>query len=108
MGAILRDPELMRESLRIARNPALQQEMLRNQDRAMSNLESLPGGFNALSRLHTEFQEPFLNAMQRQREDQSGSSPTASTGTPAAQPPNNEPLPNPWAAFVNSVLPRQH
>ena len=100
MGAIMRDPEIMRESLRIARNPALQQEMLRNQDRAMSNLESLPGGFNALSRLHTEFQEPFLNAMQRQPDAASTTAPPTSTTTPAAQAPNNQALPNPWATYV--------
>jgi len=32
----------------------------------MSNLESLPGGYNALRRLYTDIQEPMLNAAQEQ------------------------------------------
>ena len=34
--------------------------------RAMSNLESLPGGYNALQRMYTEYQEPMMNAAQEQ------------------------------------------
>lgn len=32
----------------------------------MSNLESIPGGYNALRRLYTDVQEPMLNAAQEQ------------------------------------------
>lgn len=37
-----------------------------NFDRAMSNLESIPGGYNALRRMYTDYQEPMLNAAQEQ------------------------------------------
>lgn len=48
----------------------MMQEMMRNQDRALSNLESIPGGYNALRRMYTDIQEPMLNAAQEQvRED---------------------------------------
>jgi len=40
--------------------------MMRTHDRALSNLESLPGGFNALQRMYTDIQEPMLNATQEQ------------------------------------------
>lgn len=46
----------------MAQNPALRQEMMRNHDRAMSNLESIPGGFNRLRQLHEQVQEPLMEA----------------------------------------------
>ena len=36
---MLNNPELMRQTMELARNPAMLQELMRNQDRAMSNLE---------------------------------------------------------------------
>lgn len=35
---------------------ALQREQMRNQDRAMSNIEAHPEGFNALRRMYENFQ----------------------------------------------------
>ena len=32
----------------------------------MSNLESIPGGYNALRRMYQDIQEPMLNAAQEQ------------------------------------------
>lgn len=40
---MLNNPDIMRQTLELARNPAMMQEMMRNQDRALSNLESIPG-----------------------------------------------------------------
>jgi ubiquilin len=37
--------------MQIARNPNLMQEMMRNNDRAMANIENVPGGFDALHRM---------------------------------------------------------
>ena len=39
--------------------------MMRNQDRALSNLEALPGGMNALERLYRDVQEPMMDATAR-------------------------------------------
>lgn len=36
---MLNNPELMRQTMELARNPAMMQELMRSQDRAMSNLE---------------------------------------------------------------------
>ena len=63
---MLNNPDILRQTMEIARNPNMMQELMRNQDRAMSNLESLPGGQNALQRMYRDIQEPMLNAAQEQ------------------------------------------
>ncbi|XP_045216156.1 ubiquilin-1-like isoform X2 [Mercenaria mercenaria] len=95
---MLNNPELMRQTLELARNPAMLQELMRSQDRAMSNLESIPGGFNALQRMYTDIQEPMMNAAQ----EGFGSNPFAglvgnADGNTQAGRENTDPLPNPWA-----------
>lgn len=40
---MLNNPELLRQTMELARNPAMLQELMRSHDRAMSNLESIPG-----------------------------------------------------------------
>lgn len=52
--------------MEFARNPTALQEMMRNHDRALSNLESIPGGFNALQRIYHDVQEPMYSAAQEQ------------------------------------------
>ncbi|XP_010212670.1 PREDICTED: ubiquilin-1-like, partial [Tinamus guttatus] len=103
---MLNNPDIMRQTLELARNPAMMQEMMRNQDRALSNLESIPGGYNALQRMYTDIQEPMLNAAQ----EQFGGNPFASLVSNASsggdsQPSrteNRDPLPNPWAPQSSS------
>ncbi|XP_066465220.1 ubiquilin-4 [Eleutherodactylus coqui] len=95
---MLNNPELMRQTMELARNPAMMQEMMRNQDRALSNLESIPGGYNALRRMYTDIQEPMFSAAREQFGNNPFSSPGGSEGS-ASQPlrtENREPLPNPW------------
>lgn len=48
----------------------MMQEMMRNQDRALSNLESIPGGYNALRRMYTDIQEPMFSAAREQVQQQ--------------------------------------
>ncbi|XP_062604907.1 ubiquilin-1-like [Saccostrea cucullata] len=96
---MLNNPELMRQTMELARNPAMLQELMRSQDRAMSNLESIPGGFNALQRMYRDVQEPMMDAAFGNQnpfaslvsQNSSGSSNTQQ-GTE-----NTQPLPNPWA-----------
>ena len=42
--------------MRLMRNPRLMQEQLRNQDRHLNNIQSLPGGFDALRRAYEDVQ----------------------------------------------------
>ncbi|KPP67810.1 ubiquilin-1-like [Scleropages formosus] len=101
---MLNNPDIMRQTLELARNPAMMQEMMRNQDRALSNLESIPGGYNALRRMYTDIQEPMLNAAQ----EQFGGNPFASLvnnssgGSQPSRTENRDPLPNPWAPPTSS------
>uniref|UniRef100_A0A8U7N885 Uncharacterized protein n=1 Tax=Corvus moneduloides TaxID=1196302 RepID=A0A8U7N885_CORMO len=103
---MLNNPDIMRQTLELARNPAMMQEMIRNQDRALSNLESIPGGYNALRRMYTDIQEPILSAAQ----EQFGGNPFASlvsneSSGGDSQPShteNRDPLPNPWAPQSSS------
>ncbi|CAA2978481.1 ubiquitin domain-containing DSK2a-like [Olea europaea subsp. europaea] len=122
LGHILNDPSILRQTLEAARNPELMREMMRNTDRAMSNIESSPEGFNMLRRMYENVQEPFLNATslgggtvtdlgsnpsaallanQRvgaQTLDGSNSSTTVSEARTGTAAPNSNPLPNPWTA----------
>ena len=101
-------------------------EYVRNNDRAMSNLEALPGGFNALRQLYENVQEPLMNATQGMGAGgDTAANPLASmlaaaglggsgaatgggaaagggssggAGTGSTSPGGTQPLPNPWAA----------
>ncbi|XP_063119037.1 ubiquilin-3 isoform X3 [Rattus norvegicus] len=102
IGHILNNPEIMRQTMEFLRNPSMMQEMMRSQDRALSNLESIPGGYNVLRTMYTDIMDPMLNAVQ----EQFGGNPfatatTASTTTTSSQPSRTEncdPLPNPWTS----------
>lgn len=121
LGHVLNDPSILRQTLEAARNPELMREMMRNTDRAMSNIEATPEGFNMLRRMYENVQEPFLNAttMAGETGNDVGSNPFAALlgnqgsaqsldgssnlsntnleqtgGSPA---PNANPLPNPWS-----------
>ncbi|XP_072493947.1 ubiquilin-4 [Notamacropus eugenii] len=97
---MLNNPELMRQTMELARNPAMMQEMMRNQDRALSNLESIPGGYNALRRMYTDIQEPMFSAAREQFGNNPFSSLSGNSDSSSSQPlrtENREPLPNPWS-----------
>ncbi|XP_026435419.1 ubiquitin domain-containing protein DSK2b-like isoform X1 [Papaver somniferum] len=114
LAHILNDPGTLLQTLEAARNPELMREMMRNTDRAMSNIESSPEGFNMLRRMYETVQEPLMNAttMAGDAENNSGSNLFASLlgnqggpqdrdrsinpSTTGSAAPNAEPLPNPW------------
>ncbi|KAJ8549211.1 hypothetical protein K7X08_032918 [Anisodus acutangulus] len=122
LAHVLNDPATLRQTMEAARNPELMREMMRNTDRAMSNIESSPEGFNMLRRMYENVQEPFLNASTLsgdarndvgsnpfaallgaqgggQGRQQSNNPPTTGSETADNLPaPNTNPLPNPWAS----------
>merc|ERR1719350_2195969 len=101
---MLNNPEVLRQMMEIARNPSRLQEMTRNMDRQMSNLESMPGGQAILQRMYRDVQEPVLNAMggpnpfQDLRGQAAAPAPTPSTET-------TTPAPNPWAPQASQAPP---
>ncbi|XP_027345573.1 ubiquitin domain-containing protein DSK2a-like isoform X2 [Abrus precatorius] len=119
LAHILNDPSTLRQTLEATRNPEIMREMMRNTDRAMSNIESSPEGFNMLRRMYENVQEPFLNATTMagntgnnaalsgthvgQARDQSTNPSTTSSETTAGSPvPNTNPLPNPWSSTAGT------
>ncbi|KAG0592796.1 hypothetical protein KC19_1G281600 [Ceratodon purpureus] len=116
LAHILNDPGTLRQTLDAARNPELMREMMRNTDRAMSNIEASPEGFNMLRRMYETVQEPLLNAatMGGEGGNEMAANPFAAlmgmngagqgqgqgvanaTGAGGTTVPNTAPLPNPW------------
>lgn len=92
-------PDLLRQTMELARNPAMLQELMRSHDRAMSNLESVPGGYSALQRIYRDIQEPMLNAATESFAGNpfSGLVDYSSGQNPQQGAENRDPLPNPWA-----------
>jgi ubiquilin len=45
---MLNNPDILRQTMELARNPSMLQELMRNHDRAISNLESIPGTLNLI------------------------------------------------------------
>ncbi|XP_020585558.1 ubiquitin domain-containing protein DSK2b-like isoform X2 [Phalaenopsis equestris] len=115
LAHVLNDPSTLRQTLEAARNPELMREMMRNTDRAMSNIESSPEGFNMLRRMYETVQEPFLNAttmagntggddsnpfaalLGNQGNVQTRDRSTNRSDVENGSLPNSNPLPNPWS-----------
>ncbi|KMZ75844.1 Ubiquitin domain-containing protein DSK2b [Zostera marina] len=115
LAHVLNDPSFLSQAMDVARNPELMREMTRNTDRAISNIESSPEGFNALRRMYENLQEPFTNPTNVEGHSGTdiGSNPfsafletvptldslanPSTTGTQGLSPPNSNPLPNPWS-----------
>merc|ERR1719235_1116232 len=63
VARILQDPETLRQSARMMANPSLMREMQMQQDVSMGRLDAMPGGHQALARMHREVLDPLQNAM---------------------------------------------
>merc|ERR1712167_71382 len=92
---------MMRQAMQMARNPQAMQEMMRNHDRAMQNIESIPGGFNHLRRMHEDVIEPMQNAMspnnpfEQLQNNSNNDNAQSNTETTSS-------LPNPWGNNSNN------
>ena len=84
--------------MELARNPSMLQELMRSHDRALSNLESIPGGYSALRRMYIDIQEPMLAAAANERNPFAALVDNNAEGAPNPQQgqENRDPLPNPW------------
>jgi ubiquilin len=72
------------------------QEAMRSQDLQLSQIENLPGGFNALRRMYEDVQEPLMEATSRLNNQSSNL--TQTPPSPQLTAPNTSALPNPWGA----------
>jgi ubiquilin len=110
LRAVLNDPGTIRQMTRMMQNPNLRREMMRSTDRAMANIENLPGGFDALRRMYNTIQEPMLDAISQpfSNEHNSSSNTTSSTQSQVdPERPTTSPLPNPWNRSSTPVNPFQ-
>lgn len=99
LRSMLTDPDNMRQAMRASTDPNYQRELMRNNDRAMANIEAIPGGFNALVRMHHEIGAPLEEGLRDALGG--GGSDGAATRTPGAggtpsSGPTAEALTNPW------------
>lgn len=88
------------QTMELARNPSMIQELMRSHDRALSNLESIPGGYSALRRMYRDIQEPILAAAANERNPfaalvENSNNQDGQTNPQQGQE-NRDPLPNPW------------
>lgn len=93
-GHALNDPQTLKSMLKAAVDPAAQAELMRNHDRAMANLETIPEGFSHLKRIYSTMQEPLYELSMGSKR----------TSRPEELPPptapktiSSTPIPNPWA-----------
>lgn len=107
MRHILNDPAVLRQSMEMMRNPNAMQQAMRNQDLQMSQIENIPGGFNALRRMFEEVQEPMMEASQNMNNTanaaSSSSTSTSNSSNNTSSIPTNTALPNPWGTTPNSA-----
>ncbi|KAI0978657.1 hypothetical protein GJ496_002839 [Pomphorhynchus laevis] len=98
VSQFINNPDLMCQTMEMIRIPTTIQEITRNHDRALINLERLPSGYKVRQRIYRDFQEPMLNVAHEQFGDNplntySSSSGTANTSQVGTE--NTNLLPNP-------------
>jgi ubiquilin len=105
LGQALSDPDTIRRAMEMSRNPNLMREMMRNTDRQMSNIEGMPGGFDALRRMYTDVQQPLEDSMFNPTSPSSttNNNNTSSTTSSTNDNINTNPLPNPWGGSSNNT-----
>ncbi|GMT00222.1 hypothetical protein PENTCL1PPCAC_22396, partial [Pristionchus entomophagus] len=109
LGHILNDPEMMRQTMEMMRNPNMFNEMMRNHDQAIRNLQGIPGGEAALQRLYQDVQEPLLNSATSSfggnpfaaLSNNTNSNATSRSQNAGVE--NAEALPNPWGGAAGGA-----
>ncbi|KAI6182888.1 hypothetical protein M3Y97_00429000 [Aphelenchoides bicaudatus] len=98
LGHLLNDPDIIRQTMEMIRNPTAFNEMMRNHDQAIRNLQGIPGGEAALQRLYQDVQEPLLNSTLGSLSGNPFASTNSDQDNAVSVPEveNAEALPNPW------------
>lgn len=84
----LSDPKTLQEILQTGSNPKMYQEVMRGHDRALANIENMPGGFQAL-------QQFYANGLAG-LEEGTGEVNVKSREYKGHKVRNTDPMPNPW------------
>ncbi|CAG9533754.1 unnamed protein product [Cercopithifilaria johnstoni] len=107
LGHLLNDPEVIRQTIEMVRNPSMFQELMRSRDQAIRNLQGIPGGQAALQRLYQDVQEPLLNSATSTFANNPfatlvDNSNNMASRSQRAGVENAEALPNPWSNSINT------
>ncbi|SBT36008.1 ubiquitin-like protein, putative [Plasmodium ovale wallikeri] len=97
---MLNDSQALKQSFEMIKNPSLMKELMRNTDRAISNIEAIPGGFNTLRRMYHNIQEPMYASADISNENKKEK--IKHYDLNASSPPTSEAFPNPWASKENN------
>ncbi|KAI8060266.1 hypothetical protein BC940DRAFT_312411 [Gongronella butleri] len=108
IGHMINDPAFLRQSIEMMRNPELMREAQRSNDRALSNIEALPGGFNHLRRMYNTLHEPLDAAAQpanpsREEANNRRLAEQLNVTSIPENTLNTSALPNPWAVNSNNT-----
>ncbi|KAJ1906858.1 hypothetical protein IWQ60_011986 [Tieghemiomyces parasiticus] len=103
LNQIMEDPAFLQQTAQMAQNPSLMREVMRNNDRAIANLEMAPGGFNHLLNIYRNYQQPMDAAQVHHPQRPAGEdlndrfARQLNISAPKKSRINVTPLPNPWA-----------
>ncbi|KAJ3105028.1 hypothetical protein HDU97_008636 [Phlyctochytrium planicorne] len=102
---MLNDRSFLQQMSSAIRNPAVMQEMMRNHDRSLSNIESYPGGMAALSSMYNSLQQEndALTDRPVTTEDSNRAFAERLGATATTERLNQSALPNPWARPAAAV-----
>ncbi len=92
---MLSNPSYLQQISEAMSNPNVMKEMMRNHDRQLSNIESIPGGFNYLTSMYQSLDDALFedDAFDKRR--------TSASNDVSSEPSrtlNVDALPNPWAS----------
>ncbi|KAI3653567.1 hypothetical protein MP228_001514 [Amoeboaphelidium protococcarum] len=97
---MLNSDSFMEEISSLSSSPAKMKELLRGADRAMLNIENIPGGFQALRGLIEEIDDPLQAAPELDKDEEEAKSRLAKLHLNIQDVDQNQlntsPLPNPW------------
>eukprot|EP01054_Gregarina_sp_Poly1_P001151 Gregarina_sp_Poly_1__1150@NODE_127_length_13318_cov_461_829220_g113_i0_p9_GENE_NODE_127_length_13318_cov_461_829220_g113_i0NODE_127_length_13318_cov_461_829220_g113_i0_p9_ORF_typecomplete_len179_score28_10UBA/PF00627_31/6_9e03UBA/PF00627_31/7_4e03UBA/PF00627_31/4_1e07HOIPUBA/PF16678_5/4_6e03HOIPUBA/PF16678_5/1_8e06_NODE_127_length_13318_cov_461_829220_g113_i015282064 len=77
------------------RNPSVMREMMRHSDRALSNIDAMPGGFDALRQVYKEVHEPVWESLSEANNNMTQSNVGASSYD-VHSPESQDPFPQAW------------
>ncbi|GMH65581.1 hypothetical protein TrRE_jg12156, partial [Triparma retinervis] len=101
LSQVLNDPEMMRRSMEMMRNPEAMRQAMRSQELAMSQIENMPGGMDHLRRMYEEVQAPMEEAMAPGASTGNSSTADGATGQNNNAGLQGTPMPNPWGSTPN-------
>lgn len=93
--------QLLQQSIDAMQNPSLMREIVSNTDRALSNIDAVPGGFNALRRVYQQIQEPIWDAASV---PSSTTKQVKSYDLETDKRPSTAAVPNPWGELILCLL----